>query len=44
MFISIFPIALKFDSTATEVPVKFGSDAIIYTTNLEALKLHGILR
>ena len=42
------PIALKFDrhlgSRAAEVPVKFQSDAIIWTTNLVALRLHEILQ
>ena len=41
-------INLKFDrhigSTAPDMPVKFQSDATIYTTNLAAPRLHEILR
>ena len=37
-------IALKFDSTAAEVPVKFQSDRTIPNTNLAASRLYEILR
>ena len=37
-------IALKFDSTAAEVPVKFQSDRTILNTNLVASRLYETLR